>query len=527
VPLDPAYPEARTAFLLEDSGAPLLLTQESLRERALALEPVRRGDTSVALLDAREEAEARSAAFGGGGEAGPGNLAYVIYTSGSTGRPKGVGIEHRSAVALLRWAGEVFPPEDLAGVFASTSVCFDLSVFELFLPLARGGSIVLGENALALAGTALADRVTLINTVPSAMEELLRLEAVPPSVRTVNLAGEPLSGALVDRVHERTGVSRVFDLYGPSEDTTYSTFALRRPGAPATIGRPVAGTRAVLLDSWGNPVPAGAPGEIYLGGAGLARGYLNRPELTAERFVPDRFSGEGGRLYRTGDLARRRLDGDLELLGRIDHQVKVRGFRIELGEIETALLAHPDVREATVQALDEGGERRLVAYVVPSSPGEMGEALRAWLGERLPAYMVPTTWVALPVLPRTPNGKLDRKALPRPLAGAAGDGFVPPGTPEEQALAEIWAEVLGVERVGIHDDFFRLGGHSLLAARVMAGLRRRFQVEVPLRSLFQAPTVAGLARLVRDAGGTKTAPKISAVSRAAHRRVRPTEGSPA
>jgi amino acid adenylation domain-containing protein len=501
VPLDPAYPEARTTFILEDSGARLMVDAE--------------------LLDL----DGDYPELGGG--ASPGNLAYVIYTSGSTGRPKGVAIEHRSAVDLLRWAAEIFPAEDLAGVFAATSVCFDLSVFEIFLPLARGGAVILGDNALALAGLPAAERVTLINTVPSAMEELLRLEAVPRSVRTVNLAGEPLVPALVDRIYERTGAGRVFDLYGPSEDTTYSTFALRRPGGPATIGWPVAGTRAVLLDPWGGPVPLGIPGEVWLGGAGLARGYLHRPDLTAERFRPDPFSGPGERLYRTGDLARRRADGSLELLGRIDHQVKLRGFRIELGEIEAALLAHPAVREAAVLALEEGADRRLVAYVAP--PLEIDD-LRGHLVARLPAYMVPGSWVMLETLPRTPNGKLDRKALPRPETAVGGDVFVPPETPEERTLAGIWAEVLGLERVGLHDDFFRLGGHSLLATRVMARVCRELAVDLPLRSLFQAPTVDGLSRAVREAGAPMgpRSPRIEAASRSAHRRVRPADpGGPA
>ncbi|HWM91848.1 MAG TPA: amino acid adenylation domain-containing protein [Thermoanaerobaculia bacterium] len=496
VPLDPAYPEARTAFLLEDSGARIVITEESLR-------------------DVPDSPDADRSDDGG---AGPDNLAYLIYTSGSTGRPKGVAIEHRSAVALLRWASGVFPAEDLAGVFVSTSVCFDLSVFEIFLPLSRGGALVLGENALALAGLPQAERVTLINTVPSAMEELLRLGAVPRSVRAVNLAGEPLTAALVDRIYSQTGAERVFDLYGPSEDTTYSTFALRQAGGPATIGRPIAGTRCVLLDPWGSRVPVRVPGEIHLGGAGLARGYLNRPDLTAERFVPDPLR-EGERLYRTGDLARWRPDGNLELLGRIDHQVKVRGFRIELGEIEAAILAHPGVREVAVAVLEE----RLVAYVVP--PGIETEELRELLSRRLPAYMVPTAWVVLTALPRTPNGKLDRKALPRPEM--SGDGFVAPETPEEERLAAIWAEVLGIERVGIHDDFFRLGGHSLLVVRLMSQVRREMEVDLPLRSLFQTPTVAGLARAVVQAGlsgsGGKT-PRIAAVSRAGHRRTRPSEG---
>ncbi len=514
VPLDPAYPEARTAFLLEDSGARLVVDADWLREGG---SPSPGGGREG---DGRGGQGVRTLCDAAG-------LAYVIYTSGSTGRPKGVAIEHRSAVALLRWAAEVFPAEDLAGVFAATSVCFDLSVFEIFLPLARGGAVILGDDALALAGLPAAERVTLINTVPSAMEELLRLEAVPRSVRTVNLAGEPLVPALVDRIYESTGAGRVFDLYGPSEDTTYSTFALRRPGGPATIGWPVAGTRAVLLDPWGSLVPAGIPGEVWLGGAGLARGYLHRPDLTAERFLPDPFSGPGERLYRTGDLARRRPDGSLELLGRIDHQVKLRGFRIELGEIEAALLAHPGVREAAVLALDDGADKRLAAYVV--STVEI-EELRGHLAARLPAYMIPGAWVILETLPRTPNGKLDRKALPLPEMSMGDDGFVAPRTPEERTLAGIWAEVLGLERVGLHDDFFRLGGHSLLATRVMARVCRELAVDLPLRSLFQSPTVDGLSRAVREAGASPgpRSPRIEAASRAAHRRVRPADpGGPA
>jgi len=273
----------------------------------------------------------------------------------------------------------------------------------------------------------------------------------------------------------------------------------------------------VLLDPWGSPVPAGVPGEIYLGGDGLARGYLDRPDLTAERFVPDSFTGSGERLYRTGDLARRRPDGNLEFLGRIDHQVKVRGFRIELGEIEAALLAHAGVREAAVGVLEENGSRRLVAWVAPRSEG-----LREALSQRLPSYMVPSDFVELAALPRTPNGKLDRKALPRPEMPVNEDSFVAPGTPEEQTLAGIWAEVLGLERVGIHDDFFRLGGHSLLVVRLMSRVRRELDVDLPLRSLFQTPTVAGLAQAVCQAGSA-SAPRISAVSRTSHRRVRPVQ----
>jgi amino acid adenylation domain-containing protein len=521
VPLDPAYPAERLAFLLEDCGqgfeAPLVVTREALLARL--------GPVQSVCLDRDAEAISASAASALADEppalpedTRPDHLAYLIYTSGSTGRPKAVAIEHRNAVALVDWAAEVFPPEDLAGVLASTSINFDLSVFELFVPLALGGTVILADNALALAGLPEAGSVTLVNTVPSAMAELLRLEALPPSVRTVNLAGEPLTRSLVMEIGTKSG-ARVLDLYGPSEDTTYSTFARRRGDEPATIGRPLSGGRAYLLDHWQQPAVAGAPGEVWLGGAGLARGYLHRPDLTAERFVPDPFAdAPGGRLYRTGDLARFRSDGCLELLGRIDHQVKVRGFRIELGEVETHLLAFPGVREAAVLALGEGAGRRLAAFVVPSLPDE---PLRSFLAGRLPSHMVPSAFGFLEALPRLPNGKLDRRELATlPLNGmGAGEGFVPPATEDELRMAAIWAEVLGVARVGLHDDFFRLGGHSLLATRIVARLRRDFGVELPLRNLFQAPTVARLLAAMGEAKASgeplPAAPRIASLSRSA------------
>ena len=509
VPLDPTYPAERLALLLEDCAQgmelPLVVTREPLLERLGR--PVR-----AVLLDQDALTD------GGDPRAGvlPDHLAYLIYTSGSTGRPKAVAIEHRNAAALVRWAAEVFPPEDLAGVLASTSINFDLSVFELFVPLALGGTVILADNALALAGLPEAGQVRLINTVPSAMAELVRLEVLPPSVRTVNLAGEPLSPALVAEIERWPGV-RVLDLYGPSEDTTYSTFARRRGDEPATIGRPLANGRAYVLDRWQRPSPPGAAGEVWLGGAGLARGYLHRPDLTAERFVPDPFSAvPGERLYRTGDLARFRPDGRLELLGRIDHQVKVRGFRIELGEVEAALLACPGVQEAAVLALGEGGGRRLVAWVT----GRDGEGNHALLAARLPAYMIPSAIGFLDALPRLPNGKVDRRALAA-LAfpgQAPGEGFVPPATEDEIRMAALWAEVLGIPQVGLHDDFFRLGGHSLLATRVVARLRRDFGVELPLRALFQAPTVSRLleaVRAARGAGSIPAAPRIATLSRSA------------
>ncbi len=395
--------------------------------------------------------------------------------------------------------------------------------------------MVLGDDALALATTPAAAEVTLVNTVPSAMAELVRMGALPAGVRTVNLAGEPLRRSLADAIHTLPGVDRLWNLYGPTEDTTYSTFTLVPAGEAdePTIGRPVAGTRAWVVDRNLRPVPQGVAGELCLAGAGLARGYLHRPELTAEKFVPDPSGAErgepGARMYRTGDLVRRRADGDLEYLGRLDHQVKVRGFRIELGEIEVALTAHPAVREAAVLAReDRPGERRLVAYVVPEAgvaPDGLVAELRAWLGRRVPDYMVPSAFVLLAVLPLTPNGKLDRKALPAPDAAAVESGtYVPPASDDERQIAEVWAEVLGLERVGRHDRFFDLGGHSLLATRVVSRLSRLFEVELPLRALFQEPTVAGLAAAVERARreGRREAPAIQRVARTAQRRPRAT-----
>ncbi len=510
VPLDPVYPQERLTAILADCAAPVLVTERSLTGLVSGY------GAQVVLVDGEDGKDSRDDKDDRGSEgAGAEALAYVIYTSGSTGRPKGVAIEHRSAAALVHWARETFAPAELAGVLAATSICFDLSVFEIFVPLATGGCVILAENALELPRlqAATAGEVTLVNTVPSAMAELVRQGAVPASVRTVNLAGEPLRGTLARSLHGLGTVRRLLNLYGPSEDTTYSTISEVGIAGEPTIGRPLPNTRAYVVDAHLHPLPVGVPGELLLAGRGLARGYLGRPELTAERFVPDPFAAApGARLYRTGDLARWTPEGELEFLGRLDHQVKVRGFRIELGEIETALQSHPAVRETVVVARESGApgaearDLRLVAYVATSEPlpGFPAE-LRAHLQARLPEYMVPAAWVALEALPRTPNGKVDRKALQAPAA-AAETRWTAPRTPEEELLAGLWAEVLGVERVGTDDDFFGLGGHSLLATRVISRVRKTFGVEIPLRRLFESPTVAGFAAALARARGASEAP---------------------
>jgi len=510
VPLDPAYPKERLAFMLEDSRALVVLTQRGLLD---SLPP---SSATVVCVDREWKKIVNESDENPDSKVTSDNSAYVIYTSGSTGKPKGVAIEHRSPVAFLTWTHSAFAAEDLAGVLASTSICFDLSVFELFAPLTTGGRVILAENALALPTLPAVSQVTLINTVPSAIAELLRLNGIPPSVRTVNLAGEPLGTGLVQQIYEKTSAKLVYDLYGPSEDTTYSTYALRTSQGPQTIGRPISNTCIYILDGRLNPTPTGIPGELYLGGVGLARGYLNRPDLTAERFVPDPFSNKpGARLYRTGDVARYLSDANVEFLGRIDHQVKVRGFRIELGEIEAVLSQHPDIDQAIAVDREIAGDKRLIGYVVPKGEQRSStDDLKAFLRKKLPEYMVPSAFVFLDALPLTPNGKVDRKVLPKPDQSRAHlkEPYAAPRTPIEELLKEVWAEVLRLEQVGIHDNFFELGGHSLLATQVVSRIRQALQVELPLRDLFANPTVAGIAERIeesrREEQGLATLPLV-------------------
>ncbi len=498
VPIDPAYPRQRVATLLASSGAAVLLTRRSLLEEfGASLPPA----AVPVFLDEEEETREISAAL----PATPprsDNLAYVIYTSGSTGDPKGVAIEHRSAVAFARWARKAYTPEESAGVLGSTSICFDISIMEIFVTLAWGGRILLAENALALPSLPARDEVTMINAVPSAMAELVRSGRLPDSVRVVNTGGEAVNGALARRIYEQSRATRVVDVYGPSEDTTYSTTSeIPRDVENPAVGRPIRGTRAYVLDAGLSPVPIGVAGAVYLAGDGLARGYLGRPALTAERFIPDPHGEPGDRLYRVGDLARWRADGEIEYLGRIDHQVKVRGFRIEPGEIEAALATHPGVEAVAVGTHEaEPGDLRLVAYVVPRPGCEPAvDELRGLVAERLPAYMMPAAFVALSALPLTTSGKVDRRALPAPdwNRGATATAAVPRNAIEE-LLVQLWAELLGLEpgRVAVDDDFFVLGGHSLLATRLISRIREDLRAELPLRSLFEARTPAALARLI-------------------------------
>jgi amino acid adenylation domain-containing protein len=493
VPLDPTYPQERLAFMLQDAQVPVLLTQQQL------VESLPQHMSSMICLDTDWQAIAQRSEENPASRVMPKHLAYVLYTSGSTGRPKGVAIEHRNVVAFVQWATSVFTHEDLAGVLASTSICFDLSIFELFVPLICGETVQLIENVLHLPDISLDRQVTLVNTVPSALAQVLRTHRLPASVRTVNLAGEPLSNTLTERIYSQSTVQRVFNLYGPTETTTYSTYTQVEKGTWETsIGRPIANTQVYILDAHLQPVPIGVVGELYIGGNGVARGYLNRPELTAQRFIPDPFSQKSGtRLYKTGDLCRYRPDGTIEFLGRNDSLVKIHGFRIEPGEIEEVLKHHPQVQEAVVVTReDTAGEKQLVAYVVglPQHTTAI-TSLRDFLKEQLPGYMVPAAFVLLPALPRTPNGKLDRHALPAPasIRRTTEESFVAPTSLVHYQLMMIWEELLDVSHIGIRDNFFLLGGHSFLAARLVDRIEQVFAKKIALPTLFAGPTIEQLA----------------------------------
>ncbi|HEX2081189.1 MAG TPA: amino acid adenylation domain-containing protein, partial [Longimicrobium sp.] len=509
VPLDPGYPAERLAYMLADSTPAAVLAQQELRGR------VEHAGVPVLELDASAPAWAdRPTTDPERGALTPDHLAYVIYTSGSTGRPKGVGVQHRGVVNRLSWMEAVHGLGPRETVLQKTPYSFDVSVWELFWPLAAGARLVLARpgghrDPAYLLEVVRRERITTVHFVPSLLAAFLAHpdaeRGAVPELRRVVSSGEALPPELVARFGERLPGVELHNLYGPTEasvDVTFWRCPTDGSAARVSIGRPVPNARIYLLDPGGEPVPVGVPGELYIGGVQVARGYLGRAGLTAERFVADPFGGEpGARLYRTGDRARWLADGTIEYLGRIDFQVKVRGFRIEPGEIEARLREHPGVREAVVLAREDApGQTRLVAYLA-GGEGVEADALRAHVGAALPEHMVPSAYVRLEQWPLTPSGKLDRKALPAPGGDAfARRGYEAPVGETEQALAEIWAEVLRVERVGRRDNFFELGGHSLLAVQVTARMRQALQVQVRLGDIFSHPTVEALAARVRGTG---------------------------
>ncbi|MFD3167091.1 amino acid adenylation domain-containing protein [Herpetosiphon sp. NSE202] len=512
LPLDPTYPLSRLQLMVDDAQAQLVLTHAAV-QATVALE-----NCHMLVLEQLEAHGGRLPTTAPAVQINATQLAYLIYTSGSTGKPKGVAISHANAVALIEWAKTQFSSAELAGVLAATSICFDLSIFELFLPLSVGGTVILAQNALDLINLPAAHHVSLINTVPSALAELVRQHAIPTSVMTINLAGEPLPQALAQEIYAETQVERLYNLYGPSEDTTYSTYALIAADgvqAPA-IGRPIANTQAYVLDRYQQPVAQGVVGELYLGGAGVARGYLNRPDLTAEKFVPNPWSIQAGaRLYRTGDLVRYRTNGELEFLGRVDHQVKVRGFRIELGEIEACLRHQPSIDECVVIVDQAPSGPQLVAYCATNSGNLSEQMLRQRLAEQLPDYMLPAVIMLLPALPHTANGKIDRKALPKSVNPLwIADHFVAPQHPFEEMVVNTMSQVLGLGQLSVDANFFSMGGHSLLATQVIGRLRSMLNRDVPLRLIFEAPTATALAARIMAIQAHQEEPEIQALSRA-------------
>lgn len=549
LPLDPAYPKERLAFILEDTQAPVLVTQQWLLvilpeggadlswSSTGILEDVDKGKDksggayfrSILCLDSDWEQIAHQSSENPISTVTSENLAYLIYTSGSTGKPKGTLIPHRGLVNYLTWCTQAYAVEEGEGTTVHSSLAFDLTITGLFSPLLVGRRVELLAEDFSIESLMSALRqssnLSLVKITPAQL--LLLSQQLSPSeaagrTKAFIIGGENLLAEHIAFWQDYVPETVLVNEYGPTETVVgcciYQVPPGELPSGSVPIGRPIANTQLYVLNSYLQPVPMGVVGELYIGGAGVARGYLNRPELTAEKFIPDPFSHEpGARLYKTGDLARFRPDGNLEFLGRIDHQVKVRGFRIELGEIEAVLVQHPGVREAVVMAREDvPGDQRLVAYMVPVTDATPTTSdLQRFLKARLPEYMVPSAFVMLDALPLTTNGKVDRQSLqtPNQVQLKREGAFVTPRTPVEEMLASIWSRVLGTEQVGIYDNFFELGGHSLLVTQVISRIKRTFEVELPLRLFFESPTVAGLAEAIQDTRKAEQKRKVPPIER--------------
>jgi amino acid adenylation domain-containing protein len=544
VPLDPSYPQERLAYMLEDAWVPVLLTQTAL----LAHLPSHVAKTIC--LDTFWETERCEAETNPASGVQPDNIAYMIYTSGSTGKPKGVMNTHRGIVNRLYWMQQQYGLTKREHVLQKTPFSFDVSVWEFFWPLLSGACLVVarpgGHLDTAYLASLIADqRITTLHFVPSMLQAFLlepNLERCR-SLRRVICSGEVLPFELQERFFARFPNVELHNLYGPTEAAIDVTYWACWPGQAVTIGRPIANTQLYILDEARQPVPIGVAGELYIGGVGVARGYFNRPELTAEKFVTDPFSKcPDARLFKTGDLARYRPDGAIEFLGRVDHQVKIRGFRIELGEIEAVLAQHPGIKEVVVTAReDTPGNKRLVAYIVPSFQAQIGslltaqltpqqagllvEELRLFLKDKLPYYMIPAAFLFLSSLPLTPNGKVDRKSLPVPDATRPELEcvFVAPRTPLEEQLAAIWSSVLGLDKVGIHDNFFDLGGASIQSLEIIAKASEA-GISLALEMLFEFQTIAELATAIERKQSTDTTTVPSAGTDLSRLPV-PTEGA--
>lgn len=518
VPMDPAYPAERLSFMLEDAQTPILVTEHRFQRSLSVSRAVR-----LCLLDHDAETIAREKEQNLEPASSSDDLAYVIYTSGSTGQPKGVLVTHRNVDRLFAATEPWFQfgAHDVWTLFHSFA--FDFSVWELWGALRHGGRLVVVPRPVARSPQAFHELlarsgVTVLNLTPSAFQQLMAYDissAAP--LRLVIFGGEKLQPEMLGPWFDRHGDEPpcLVNMYGLTEATVHVTYHvvtradLQRPAA-SVIGRPIPDLQVHVLNPQLDLCPIGVPGELHVAGAGLSRGYLRRPELTSERFVPNPFATRPGEhLYKSGDLARYLPNGEIEYLGRIDNQVKLRGYRVELGEVESALAEHPAVREAVVAAREDvPGDQRLIAYLIRRDRKEDPiPGLRDFLAAKLPDYMVPSAFLLLEAFPLTPNGKVDRRALPAPgTKRHEAQDFEPPRAPIEAALAEIWKEILRVERVSVRDNFFELGGHSLLATQVVSRIRAAFQIELDLRDLFSNPTVAGLAVTVAQKQAERLAP---------------------
>ncbi|MBE9178531.1 amino acid adenylation domain-containing protein [Oculatella sp. LEGE 06141] len=508
VPFDPSYPSERLAFMLRDTQVPILLTQSHL------IETLPDSTATILCLDRDGWAIASSPATNPVSAVAPDHLAYVIYTSGSTGQPKGAMNTHRGLSNRLQWMQQAYGLDEGDRVLQKTPFSFDVSVWEFFWPLMTGARLVVAQpgghqDSAYLVRLINQEQITTLHFVPSMLQAFLEEPDLDrcPSLRRVICSGEALPVALQERFFARLS-AELHNLYGPTEAAIDVTAWQCDPQSDLTtvpMGHPIANTQIYLLDKTGNPVPIGVPGELHIGGVGLARGYWQRPGLTAEKFVPNPFwttdshsDVQSSRLYKTGDLARYLPDGTIEFLGRMDHQVKLRGFRIELGEVEAVLEQYPGIRQAVVTLQSTSQGDRLVAYLINNQhPKPTDQDLRAFLSQTLPAYMVPPVFLWLEALPLTPNGKIDRKALPIPeRLPSRTTHVIPPQTVTENQLAAIWQDLLEVESLSVDHNFFELGGHSLLALRLVSRVRDIFRLELPLRIVFDYPTLTTLAEQI-------------------------------
>lgn len=498
VPIDSDYPESRIQYQLDDVNASIIVTDTQSRPKL----PTRK-NVIIFELDSNRDLLLQQPSEELCIDIKPGDLAYVIYTSGSTGVPKGVMIEHNSTYSFIRWCQQEFSSSRFDIVYAATSLCFDLSVFEIFYSLSAGKKIRVLKNGLDIENYVHTDKNILINTVPSMVDNLLKQNVDLTNVTVINMAGEAVPLHLLKNLDTNRIETR--NLYGPTEDTTYSTVYHLKKDHPILIGKPISNTRIYILDEQRKLVPIGVEGKIYIAGDGLARGYLNKENLTHEKFVNDPFDkNPDARMYKTGDLGRWRADGNIEYLGRIDDQVKIRGYRIELAEIEQVLEKSDLIQQAIVTGNeDDNGNKRLVAYIIPKGDFDK-EHISGYLKSKLPEYMVPSLFIKMDEMPLTENGKIDRKRLPKPYEKRFLEtNYEAPGNKIERRLATIWQDLLGIKNIGIHDNFFELGGNSILSTQVVSHAHN-FRFLLQPVDLYLYPTIAQLSEIIRDRSSKKS-----------------------